>query len=346
MTSIRCYHVKHKLDFIDMLKSAQKVADYAVQNKNKPKVLTTKYVKHHGLPSAISCQILRKYGRGTIKKATNVNLIVPNPTSKQYTMKNGTMKTYNSITYEGERVHLKALKLSFRWNPGKPFVKIHQVEIDEKKFMITVSFQNEIVQHKYTNVVGIDLNCGVGRSVANVANLLTGELLNLGKQGPNIRKYYFKKRQHHKIQNDGEKRKMRDLDHKISKRIVDYAFEHEAAIVVEDLKGIRKNKTKGNGSKTLNRFVNSWSFYRLQSFIEYKAKERGIPFIKVKPHYTSQECSYCSVLGQRDRDTFVCWNKRCKVYEKKRHSDINAAFNIGKRAALVKPRKYSTEQVN
>ena len=70
----------------------------------------------------------------------------------------------------------------------------------------------------------------------------------------------------------------------------------------------------------------------MQTFIEYKSKELEIPFIKVNPHYTSQECSYCQVIGKRDRDKFTCNNKHCKSYKIIRHSDINAAFNVGKRS--------------
>ena len=137
------------------------------------------------------------------------------------------------------------------------------------------------------------------------------------------------------MKGDKEKRIMRDLDHKISRTIVNYALKHKLKIVLEDLKGIRKCARKEKGlPKNVNRFVNSWSFYRLQTFIEYKAKELDIPFEKVHPQYTSKECSYCTVIGERNGDSFICNNKRCVAYEKKRHSDINAAFNIGKRSLL------------
>jgi IS605 OrfB family transposase len=168
-----------------------------------------------------------------------------------------------------------------------------------------------LLKRKYPNILGIDLNCGVGRSIANCANLKNGEVLNLGKQGPNIRKSYFTKRKTHRISSDKEKRKTRDLDHKISRTIVNYALKHKLKIVVEDLSGIRKTSSKGNGSKEKNRFVNSWSFYRLQQFIEYKAKEHGIPFEKINPQYTSQECNYCSVLGERLE---VLWYFYIKLY--------------------------------
>ena len=59
---IRCYHVKHRLCLNDYLCKAKEIANYAVQNKNNKKLLTSKHVKQFDLPSAISNQILRKYG--------------------------------------------------------------------------------------------------------------------------------------------------------------------------------------------------------------------------------------------------------------------------------------------
>ena len=56
---------------------------------------------------------------------------------------------------------------------------------------------------------------------------------------------------------------MRDLDHKISRAVVDIDNKNDLQIVVEDLGGIRKNRRKGNGSKKANRLVNSWSFLGL-----------------------------------------------------------------------------------
>jgi len=84
---------------------------------------------------------------------------------------------------------------------------------------------------------------------------------NLGKSGPNIRQKYFKKRKAHLVKGNKKERIMKDIDHKISKKIVDYAFKNKLKIVVEDLKGIRKTYIKGNGSKAKNRFANSWSLF-------------------------------------------------------------------------------------
>lgn len=222
--------------------------------------------------------------------------------------------------------------MKFRWNPGLSFNKINQIEMDDKKFMISVSIERPIIDRECDNVLGIDLNCGRDRSVANCVNLRSGEVLNLGKQGPNIRRQYFMKRKKQKIKSNKEHRKLKDLDHKISRTIVKYALKHKLKIVMENLKGIRTNKVKGNGMRAINRTLNSWSFYRLQQFVEYKSKEHCIPFIKINPQYTSRECNRCGIIGERDRDKFVCLNKHCKGFKKIIHSDINAAYNIGKRS--------------
>ncbi len=205
-------------------------------------------------------------------------------------------------------------------------------EIDKDKFMLAVSFKHNIIKQKYNNALGIDLNCGVGRHIVNMANLKTNEVINLGKNGPNKRKQYSMKRKKQKIIGNKEHRIMKDLDHKISNKIVDYASKNKLKIIMEDLSGIRNSARKNKGSREGNRFVNSWSFYRLQSFVEYKAKERGIEFMKVNPQYTSQECSYCEIIGQRDRKHFVCKNKHCESFNKQRNADVNAAFNVGKRS--------------
>lgn len=336
---LRTYHIKHNKNLTLLLNKAREVANYAV--KNKQKHFSTKDVKHitnidgeDNLPSTIANQILRKYGRGTIKEVSNINLIIPNSSVTSHKLKDGSIKKYYNIEYNNEMVYIKPLKLSFRWNSGRKFSKINQIEIDEDKYMISVTLDEKLNNINYDNsgILGIDLNCGGGRHIINAANLNTGKVLNLGKNGPNIRKYYYKKRQAHIVKNNKESRIMKDLDHKMSRIIVNYALKNKLKIVVENLKGIRNSSKKGKGSKSGNRIVNSWSFYRLQTFIEYKSKELNIPYIKVNPHYTSQECSYCQVIGKRERDIFICTNKNCNHYNITRHSDVNAAFNVGKRS--------------
>src|SRR3990167_1008428 len=81
-----------------------------------------------------------------------------------------------------------------------------------------------------------------------------------------------------------QKRYIAWVNHSISKQIVQNAD----TIVLENLKGIRKGRNKFMG-KRFNRWLNSWSFYQLQSFIKYKAEREGKRVVFVKPYFTSQK---------------------------------------------------------
>lgn len=321
---ILTYQRCHQKNFSDELKKAKLIADYAVKNKKNKKVLTSKYVKHIGLKSALSNQILRKFSGKTIKKAKNVNLVVPHQAIKWFPRKS--------------LIKIVPMNFYFKWNPGRPCNHINQIEISNDRIFISVTYpEPEIIKPDDRNIVGVDLNAT--HHVACVASLSDGKILKLGKQGPNIRKMYFKKRK--RAQEEGnikmvkqmknrEYRRTKDLDHKISKKIVEYAQEKQSCIVLENLKDIRKRCTKGKGSRSrnLNRLVNNWSFYRLGEFITYKAKLYGVPLYKVPPHYTSQTCSRCCRLGKRNKKEFVCTNRGCDYRD---HADINAGFCICKR---------------
>ena len=118
-----------------------------------------------------------------------------------------------------------------------------------------------------------------------------------------------------------EKRRIKDINHKLSRQLVDFASEFENAVIrMEDLEGIRE----GSGWDG----VHSWHFHQLQESITYKAEKEGIAVEMVDSHNTSQTCSECgeSEDTTRDGDHFVC--HECG-YE--RHADLNAANNIARR---------------
>jgi IS605 OrfB family transposase len=83
------------------------------------------------------------------------------------------------------------------------------------------------------------------------------------------------------------------VNHRISKAIVSRAKATNSAIALEDLTGIRERVNHQIRSKAERRRINTWAFYQLRQFLEYKARVAGIPLILVSPAYTSQTCHRC-----------------------------------------------------
>ncbi|MGY2725400.1 RNA-guided endonuclease InsQ/TnpB family protein [Thermostichus sp. OS-CIW-26] len=83
------------------------------------------------------------------------------------------------------------------------------------------------------------------------------------------------------------------VNHRISKAIVSRAKATNSAIALEDLTGIRERVNQQPRSKAERRRANSWAFYQLRQFLEYKARVAGVSLILVPPAYTSQTCHRC-----------------------------------------------------
>ena len=120
--------------------------------------------------------------------------------------------------------------------------------------------------------------------------------------------------------NNKEQRIMKDIDHKISREIVETAVVHDVKVIkLERLANIRSTTRT---SRKNNPSLHTWSFYRLAQFIEYKAKLAGIKVEYVNPAYTSQRCPVCgSVHHARDRN-YTC---SCGFHI---HRDLLGAINI------------------
>lgn len=106
-----------------------------------------------------------------------------------------------------------------------------------------------------------------------------------------------------------ENRWMQDVNHRISKALVESNPKH-TLFVLEDLTGIRSVTER---VKTKDRYVSvSWSFYDLEQKLIYKAKQNQSTVIKVDPRYTSQCCPVCGHIEKSNRNKkihlFTCKN--------------------------------------
>ena len=108
-------------------------------------------------------------------------------------------------------------------------------------------------------------------------------------------------------------------NHKYSRALIEYAVKHTCGTIqMEDLTGI---------TDIANRFLKNWSYYDLQTKIEYKAKEAGINIVYIDPKNTSRRCSKCGYIDKENRETqsrFICL--KCGFKE---NADYNASQNIG-----------------
>jgi IS605 OrfB family transposase len=108
-----------------------------------------------------------------------------------------------------------------------------------------------------------------------------------------------------------ERRYQAWLNHNISKEIILEAKQSQSFLAIENLTGIRERTNKKPRNKTEKRRSNSWAFYQLRTFLEYKGIKEGVEVIAVNPAYTSQTCHCCLQIGLRTNKSFKCSNKIC-----------------------------------
>jgi len=75
------------------------------------------------------------------------------------------------------------------------------------------------------------------------------------------------------------------LNHCIAKAIVSREKATRSTIALEDLTKVRERLNQMPRSKTKRRRSNSWSFYQLRQFLQYKAILAGVNFVIVLPAY-------------------------------------------------------------
>lgn len=189
----------------------------------------------------------------------------------------------------------------------------------------------------------VDGFLGVDLGVANIA-VDSDKTIHQGKTVKNVR--YRNRQLRRKLQAKGTKSTRRLLkkrskkeqrfatwtNHNISKTIVATAQGTNRGVALEDLTGIRDRIT---ARKPQSATLHSWSFFQLRSFIEYKAKQAGVPVVAVDPRNTSRTCPCCGHIDKANRktqDKFLC-----VVCGFSGLADHIAAVNISRRAEVRLP---------
>jgi IS605 OrfB family transposase len=223
-----------------------------------------------------------------------------------------------------------------------------KIHFKDGKLFLLLCVDIPIVENKLNEdiCVGVDLGIKVPVYVA-VNNSLERKSLGSIDSFLNFRKQIQKRRR--SLQSDlalgasggkGRTKKLKALDsfkdfeknwcttynHQITSQVIKFAIDNGAGTIkLEFLKGY-----PSNDNKFLTR---NWSYFQVQSMIEYKAKKNGIKVLYIDPYHTSQECSCCGHYekGQRiNQATFKCKNESCKAFDKDVNADYNAALNISR----------------
>ena len=241
----------------------------------------------------------------------------------------------NALTFpvwlfgKSQHIHVKAMI------PEKTFDfllarKKGTLRITEKsgKLIAQIAVEaDEQVLSAATGVMGVDL--GLKRPAVCYTDAGKVKFIGNGRRNKFIRRRFKEKRRTlckakklnavKKLRNK-EQRIMQDTDHKLSREIVNFAVQNGVGTIkMEKLANIRSTARK---SRKNEYNLHTRSFYRLASYIEYKAKLAGIRVKYVDPAYTSQTCPVCGVRNHaNDRDYLCACGYHC-------HRDIVGAINI------------------
>lgn len=228
-----------------------------------------------------------------------------------------------SISTTGKRVkvpmrvsnyHIGKLKSQ---NPTSAQICLHR----DGNFYIHVQLKSDAPKVKKSkNVIGVDFGrrdiavtstgkSWSGKTIQNTRDKYSRTRSSLQKKASQgTRSTRRRTRQILKRLSGREKRYQQWLNHNISSSIINEAVATNSSVAIEDLTGIRERTNSKPRNKTERRRSNSWAFYQLRTFLEYKGIKEGVNVIAIPPRYTSQTCHQCLHIGNRSNKSFRCEN--------------------------------------
>ncbi|GCE09171.1 zinc ribbon domain-containing protein [Dictyobacter aurantiacus] len=225
----------------------------------------------------------------------------------------------------------------------------------EKQFQNPGKIEKQVTTNLETKICAVDLNISENIAVCTVqtveGTILATKFIKGGDEISGFRKRQLgriaRNRRKTSIIAKGEQdnialwKMIRQVDeqcaHRISARIVQFAKQHEASILVfEHLGNLRP--AKGMYSRRGNTKRAYWMRGRIFTYAKYKAYNTGIVTSRVSPRNTSRECAYCHNLIARynagkpaEGYTPGAPLAACGACGMKGNADRNASLVIGQR---------------
>jgi len=284
------------------------------------------------LPSAIRNQAIRdgksvyqKYRKTKIQSILKKTVCIWN--NQNWKLKDGLLSFPVMVEGKSQRISIPVLMSDYQLQ--QLHGKLGALRISQKsgKWIAQIAVEKPEPLSVNTKAIGVDL----GLKVPAVAVTEDGKtrFFGNGRQNKYMKRKFRSQRKKLGKQkklsairklHDKEQRWMKDQDHKISRKIVNFAIGKNVGIIrLEALSGIRQTaRTSRKNKKNLH----TWSFYRLAQYIEYKAALVGIQVEYVNPKHTSQICPACGELNKARDRKYKCG---CGF---KGHRDVVGALNI------------------
>jgi IS605 OrfB family transposase len=215
-------------------------------------------------------------------------------------------------------------------------------------YYLHISQNQEVPDHDVTPASlegGVPGVLGVDLGIVNLATDSTGQRFS-GQQVHIVRaRYHLRRQRLQKVGTKNAKRRLRqnagrehrfqkDVNHCISKALVQKAVVARKALALEDLSGIRERTTVRRAHRYER---HSWAFLQLRTFLMYKAAWAGVLVYLVDPRNTSRtcpRCGYCSEDNRKSQAVFACTNPNvsCTCTG---HGDHVGAINVAERGAVA-----------
>ncbi len=210
----------------------------------------------------------------------------------------------------------------------------------ERRLIIYLTFFKDVEQYKAKSWISVDVN------EDNVTALVdfTPVIFETGQKKITLGYYYRRKRVQKKwdkklgsrnekkrkiLRKLREKDKKRDVRLKLAKIIVKEAKKRNAGIILEKLpKNVPRRMLERVGDKQLRHRIYQSAFLGVQKAIEEKAREYGVPVIRVNPKNTSRICPVHNAVVEYEDGRFGVCSAGGEVW----HRDVLAVWNLYLRA--------------
>ncbi|WP_326717460.1 RNA-guided endonuclease InsQ/TnpB family protein [Vagococcus jeotgali] len=285
-------------------------------------------VKNQAIRDAKS--VFKKVKKDNFKKVPILRKPVIIWNNQNFTICEHGIKMPFIVNGKSEKIEISAIISDYERLLLNRASKVGTLRITKKGNKYIAQIAVEIPEPINTSVKTMGVDLGIKIPAVCCTNDNEVKFIGNGRMNKYVRRQYNARRKELgkakkinalKKSNNKEQRWMADQDHKISRDIIDFAIQKNVGIIrLEKLANIRKQTRK---SRKNNRSLSNWSFYRLASYIEYKAKLVGIKVEYVNPAYTSQRCPNCGHINHAKDRKYDCSN--CQYTG---HRDIVGAKNI------------------